>query len=125
MRISLFTSPAPTLAVAEAMRGAAANPVAEIVTFRLSEGADPKAFVAAASGMTPFLTETGAVISRTLSTDDGGLWTDYITWTSMQAAKDAAKAVMARPEAAPFMALIDPETVELRHAPILFSMTPE
>ena len=43
----------------------------------------------------------------------------------MQAAQDAAAAMMAQPEAAPFMALIDPETVIMRHAPIRFSLTQE
>jgi len=125
MRLTLLASAALAFSAADAMRGAAADPVAEIVTFRLAEGADAQDFVAAAGQMTPFLTRTGAVLSRTLSADENGLWTDHITWTSMEAAKSAAEALMSQPQAEPFMALIDPDTVEMRHAPIAFSMTPE
>lgn len=126
MRLSLVATAALALAAADAARGSdAAQPIAEIVTFRLVPGSDVEAFLAAAAGMTPFLDSTGAALSRSLSADDTGLWTDYITWSSMAAAKTAADAMMARPEAAPFIELIDPDTVVLRHAPILFSIPPE
>ena len=125
MRFSIFTAATLCFAAAGSERGAMAEPVAEIVTFRLTEGADTTAFAKAADGMTPFLKGTGAVLSRTLSVDKDGLWTDHITWTSMQAALEAAEAMMQQPEAAPFMQMIAPETVHMRHAPIRFSMTPE
>ena len=88
-------------------------------------GTDPATFVAAANGITPFLNATGAVLSRTLSVDATGLWTDHIVWTSMSAAKTAAADMMQQPEAEPFMALIAPQTVTLRHAPIRFAMQRE
>ena len=125
MRFRPLTSALLALAAADGMRGAAADPVAEIVTFRLSDDADPAAFTKAADGMTSFLRSTGAVLSRTLSADAKGLWTDHITWTSMQEARDAAALMMERPEAAPFLSMIDPDTVEMRHAPIHLSLTPE
>ncbi len=125
MRFTRIAMATLALSAADAGRGIAAEPVAEIVTFRLSEGADPAAFVAAADGMSPFLHGTGAVLTRTLSTDETGVWTDHITWTSMGAAKSAAAAMMEQPEAAPFMALIDPETVEMRHATIRFALPRE
>jgi hypothetical protein len=125
MRFRLLTSALLALAAADGMRGAAADPVAEIVTFRLVEGADPAAFTKAAEGITPFLRSTGVVLSRTLSADANGLWTDHITWTSMQAATDAAAQMMERAEAAPFLSMIDPDTVEMRHAPVHLSLTPE
>lgn len=99
--------------------------VAEIVTFHLNAGTDPDHFAKAAAQMTPFLHRTGAVISRTLSRDETGGWVDHITWTSMTAAKDAASAIMAAPEAAPFMKMIDAQSVNLRHADIHFSWAPE
>ena len=125
MRFTLLTATTLALAAADTSRGAMADPVAEIVTCRLTEGSDPAAFLDAANGMSPFLQGTGAMLTRTLSVDETGLWTDHITWGSMQAAQDAAAAMMAQPEAAPFMALIDPETVIMRHAPIRFSLTQE
>ncbi len=75
--------------------------------------------------MNPFLDSTGAVLSRTLSVDETGLWTDHITWTSMQAATSAAARVMEQPEAGPFMALIDADSVKMRHAPIRYTTKPE
>jgi hypothetical protein len=94
------------------------TPVAEIVTFRLIDGANPEVFTKAAEAMLPFLRGTGAMTGRILSCDPGGLWTDHLTWTSLEAAQSAAKAMFDRPEAAPFMQVIDPDTVSMRHAPI-------
>ena len=91
---------------------------AEIVTFRLKQGTDTDAFAKAARDMMPFLNGTGDMIARTLSCDETGLWTDHLTWTSRTAADAAAKEMFQRPEAAPFMALIDPEGMNMRHATI-------
>ena len=96
----------------------APGPVVEIVTFRLNDGTDPAAFVAAAQDMGPFLRNTGAMIARTLSSDDTGLWTDHITWTSLKAATSAAAQMFERPEAQPFMSMINPEGMDMRHAPV-------
>ncbi|MEO0402083.1 MAG: hypothetical protein AAF214_06880 [Pseudomonadota bacterium] len=94
---------------------------AEIVTFRLKPDADAAAFTQAAQAMLPFLQGTGDMIARTLSCDADGLWTDHITWTSRAAADAAAKAMFKRPEAGPFMALIDPDGMEMRHATVHLS----
>ncbi len=98
--------------------------VAEIVTFRLKPGSDPAAFAQAAEAMTPFLRSTGAMISRVLSADAEGLWTETITWTSMQAAKDAAAKMFQQPQAAPFMAMIDQTDMVMRHAQIAVYVPP-
>jgi len=119
MRSLMTTLFALSIAHAATAEGTgAAGPVAEIVTFRLAQGTDPAAFIAAANDMGPFLRGTGAMIARTLSSDDSGLWTDHITWTSLDAAKSAAAAMFERPEAQPFMSMIDPEGMVMRHAPI-------
>lgn len=125
MRLTLIALSTLPFAAADHGRGATAEPVAEIVTFRLIEDADPVAFVAAADGMSQFLHGTGAVLTRTLRVNDAGSWTDHITWTSMSAAKSAAAAMMDQPEATPFMALIDPETVNMRHETLRFSLPKE
>jgi uncharacterized membrane protein YdcZ (DUF606 family) len=96
------------------------TPVAEIVTFRLVAGAEAEAFVTAARALEPMLAATGAVLGRTLSQDADGLWTDHIRWTSMEAAKTTAAAMMRDPAAAPMMQMIDPDQVQMRHAPILY-----
>jgi len=95
------------------------SPVAEIVTFRLITGTDPDAFAKAAQDMMPFLHGTGSMTGRVLSCDPDGTWTDHITWTSLEAAKSAASQMFERPEAGPFMQMIDPEAMSMRHAPIL------
>ncbi|MGC1505064.1 MAG: hypothetical protein WA782_13120 [Sulfitobacter sp.] len=94
--------------------------VAEIVTFRLAQGTDIDAFVTAARAIEPMLKASGTVLSRTLSCDDAGTWTDHITWTTMAAAKSTAAARMADPCAAPMMQMIDPAHVTMRHAPIAY-----
>lgn len=95
------------------------TPVAEIVTFHLIQGATSDTFTKAAEAMMPFLNSTGAMTGRVLSCDPEGLWTDHLTWTSLAAAQSAAKSMFERAEAAPFMQMIDPATMSMRHAPIL------
>ena len=65
--------------------------VAEVVTFRLLDGADPAAFVSAAAAIDPILRKSGAVLGRTLSMDDDGLWTDHIVWTRLEIGPDSCR----------------------------------
>ncbi len=106
----------------EAQAGSASGPVAEIVTYRLKDGVDPQAHKKAAHGTIAFLTETGAVISRTLSVDETGLWTDHILWTSRAAAKKAEAQAMQRPEFGVFFSGMDESSVTMRHAPVMMQM---
>lgn len=96
--------------------------IAEIVTFRLAPGTDPDEFVAAARAMTPFLKAIGGFQSRTLCVDEGGDWRDHLIWSSMPDAARAAQAVMMCAEAAPFMAMIAPDSVDMRHVPVRLSV---
>jgi hypothetical protein len=96
--------------------------VAEIVTYRLQSGADPQAHLAAARQTMPFLRSTGAVINRTLSRDDTGLWTDHILWTSLKAAKQTEALAMQRPEFNTFFSMIDETGLTLGHAPVMLQM---
>ncbi len=91
---------------------------AEIVTFRAADGVSPGAMAQAASGMKPFLDGRDGFVSRTLSCDADGTWTDYVVWTDLATAKAAAEAIMSEPVAGAFMALIDPDSVKMIHAPI-------
>jgi len=96
--------------------------VAEVVTFRLAEGCDAAAFVTAARQIEPLLRAGGDAFVRTLSCDADGLWTDHITWRSMETAKAAAEQIMRDPAAAPMMQMINPDTVAMRHAAIHYQM---
>ncbi|MCV6585537.1 MAG: hypothetical protein OIF47_08375 [Marinibacterium sp.] len=108
--------PAPQLSPAEP--GSTDQTVAEIVTFRLRPGADAGALVTAAQGTQAFLAASGAVLARSLSQDEDGLWTDHILWRSMAAAKETEAEAMTRPEFGAFFALMDDSSVSLRHAPV-------
>lgn len=96
--------------------------VLETVTFRLFPAADPGAFLAAAHDTAPALRRQPGFVARRLVLGGDGLWTDHVEWADGAAAQAAAQAVMADPAFAPFMALIDPATVDMRHAPILWRM---
>ena len=99
--------------------------IAEIVTFRLKEGINTDDFTASATEMTAFLRHTGAMVARSLSADDAAIWTDHILWTSEDAAKSAAKEMFERPEAGPFMSMIDTEGMTMRHAKLALYLPPE
>lgn len=102
--------------------GGAHSPVAEIVTYRLNEGVSQADHLAAADATRAYLKETGAVISRSLSVDESGLWTDYIVWASHTAAKAAEAQAMQRPEFGVFFAGMDESSAMMRHAPIMMQM---
>ncbi len=91
---------------------------AEIVTFRAAHGVAQDTLAEAASGLNAFLDGRDGFVSRTLSCDAEGTWTDYVIWTDLAKAKAAAEKIMAEPVAGAFMALVDPESVKMIHAPI-------
>lgn len=116
---SLLMASTLTLAAPDTLRADGAGSVAEVVEFRLVKDADEAAFVEAATAMEPFLKETGGMIKRTLSKAEDGTWTDHIIWASMDQAQAAAAAIMKRPEAGPFMSMIDPEGMAMRHDAVM------
>lgn len=122
MKLVLPFRAALAFAPADLARAGSGEPVLEIVTFHLNEGADADAFLSAAKGTEAMLRDRGALIHRFLTVDANGLWTDVIEWSTMAEAQAAAKAVMQHPDIAPFSAMIDGSTVNLRHAPILWRM---
>lgn len=92
--------------------------IAEIVTFRLMPDINQQDFAKAAADMAPFLDRSGGLISRVLSCDETGQWTDHLTWVDMDAAQRAAASLQSAPEAAEFLPMIDPSTAHMRHARI-------
>ena len=105
---------APTHAPADGTRGAAA-PCVEVVTFRLVAGAD------AAVTEVPLRGQPGFLRRRLVQSADG-TWTDWVEWRDMPSAQAAAEAMMAAPAFGPFMALIDPDSVVMRHDMLTFAM---
>ena len=110
-----------TLAPAEAARAGGEVPVVEIVTFRLIAGADETAFREAAQATDAALKANPAYGARVLTRDPSGLWTDMVRWSSLAAAEAAAQGMMTDPAFGPFMALIDPASVQMRHADVVWA----
>ena len=117
-----LTVPATFAQIDTARGGGAHAPVLEIVTFRLAGGTDPKTFLKAAAGTEAVLRDQGALIRRILTVDADGLWTDVVEWTSMEEALAAAETVTQHPDFAPFGAMIDGASVNMRHAHIRWRM---
>lgn len=122
MRYVLPLCAALTFAAADLARAGSNVPVLEIVTFRTVEGTDREQFLNAARTTEAMLREHGSLIRRFLTVDESGVWTDVIEWISMDEAMAAADAVMQHPDFAPFGSMIDGDTIEMRHAPILWRM---
>jgi hypothetical protein len=95
--------------------------IAEIVTFRLLPGVAEADFRAAAAASMTRIAAFDGFVGRTLSVDDGGLWTDHVTWTNLDRAMAAAAEVGRDPELAPFIAAISPEGMTMTHAEIAVS----
>ena len=98
------------------------DPGLEAVSFRLMPITDVAAFLDAAAKTEASLRARGYLARRLLSRDASGGWSDVIECTSMDDALAAAEAVMQDPAFALFGTMIDPDTVQMRHAPILWRM---
>ena len=99
-------------------RGAGSAIVAEIVTFRLSNGITPESFLDAVATSDAFLDTRSGFLSRRLTQNEDGTWTDYLEWTDMEAAKSAAEALMTTEGVQPFLSAVDPESVTMHHGHI-------
>lgn len=90
----------------------------ELVTFRLA-GADPEGFLSANAAVNVWVQRQPGFVSRTLSEDGDGLWTDMVVWTSRAEAEAAAaqmNADMDEPEA---MGMIEVSSIVMRHSEIV------
>lgn len=91
---------------------------AETVTFRLKDAVAVTSFADAASAMIPFLRGTGAMVSRELSADGTGVWTEHVVWSRKIAAKKAATRTAEHTQARPFLDMIIPAGTCMHHATI-------
>lgn len=89
--------------------------VIEYVSFTLVPGTTEAAFLDAAHGTEALIRRQPGFVSRRLSRGPDGQWTDAVTWETLAGADAAAQAVMADPDFAPFMALIDGLSARMRH----------
>lgn len=122
MRLIPLLSLCLAFAPADAARaGGPDTPVVEIVTFRLIAGADEAAFRQAAAATDAVLAANPAYGARVLTRDPSGLWTDLVHWSSLGAAQAAAEEMMTNAAFGPFIAQVDPATIQMRHADVVWS----
>ena len=105
-----------------ARAGDAPAHVAEIVRFRLADGVSDAAFLDATRAMQPIVASATGSLSRSLSKNEDGSWTDYVVWKDLARAQAAAETIFAEPATKPFMDAIDGASVDMRHEPILWQM---
>lgn len=92
--------------------------IAEIVTFRLARGTDADKFAQAAETVEMRFRDEGHMLTRTLSCTPDGTWTDHVIWASDEAAQAAARDITRSPDCAPFLAMIDPDSVVMSHGQV-------
>ncbi|APG46468.1 hypothetical protein [Phaeobacter porticola] len=96
--------------------------VAEIVTFRLADGAKTSEFVALMQRTEAFVRAQSGFIHRQLSQGADGSWTDYVIWQDMATAQAVAQSFMQQEFAPEVMAAIAPDTAKMRHEQVLWMM---
>ncbi|KUJ82004.1 hypothetical protein [Ruegeria profundi] len=97
--------------------------VAEIVTFTLTDGTSPEEYVKLSQASEAFVRSAPGFVHRQLSQGEDGRWTDYVIWTDLKAAQDAAAQLPQQECAAGMMAAINPESIQMRHENVLWKMT--
>jgi hypothetical protein len=91
--------------------------VIEVVIFKVQQGVLDEAFLQAANALMPDLTNMPGFIKRELGKDQDGSeqWVDIVYWETLEQAQQAAQQMMQLPSAAPFMGMIDVESMTMMH----------
>lgn len=99
------------------------NHIMEIARFAVVDGIESEAVPARARTIDGWLGRQSGFIRRSLVGPDAqGRWTDLVEWRSHDEAMAAAAAIGQEPELKPFMEIIDPQSVEMRHVPIVATL---
>ena len=125
MRFSLpvLALAALPFAPADSARAAGSAPVvAEIVSFKLNDGVSDAEFVEISKASEAFVAAAPGFMSRQLSKGDDGVWTDYVLWQNIDAARAMAKAFPDQDFAPTLMGMIAPDSVQMRHQHVLWQM---
>jgi hypothetical protein len=94
---------------------------AEIVTFRTKDGVADADYLADAAKLDAYLKSCPGFITRRLSKNEDGLWTDYLEWASKEAAIKAGEGFMSQPAGLAMMELSVEDSFTMRHEPILLA----
>ena len=87
----------------------------ELVTFKLIEGADEAAFLAAADAVMADIRRLPGYVNRELLKSDDGQWIDVVHWRSRDAALAAAELFNTLPSAQAFGAFLDFDSITMLH----------
>ncbi len=92
-----------------------AQPVAEIVNFKLNAGIEEAAFLDLIKRTHVYASACSGFLSRNLSQATDGTWTDHILWASMPDAQAAAAGFMEQDFGPEMAAALDEASVRMRH----------
>lgn len=96
------------------------NPIVmEMVTFKLKTNTTPMQCVTASETVNAWAQAQPGFISRALSQGGDGMWFDVVYWQSAADAQAASQQFMVDLAQSDFMAMIDPATVNMTHAPVV------
>lgn len=98
-----------------AARQAVADPVLEIVHFRVKAGVSDEQVLAASAQAQEWVSQRPGYLARELSKNAEGQWIDIVHWRSLAEAQAAAQQIMQEPCAANLMALLDPAQITIDH----------
>jgi hypothetical protein len=87
----------------------------EIVLYRSKPGVTDEQVLAASDALQADVAGFAGYIGRRLMKTADGLWVDALDWGSLEQAEAAAAAIMERPSAARFMALVEESTIQMLH----------
>ncbi len=91
------------------------NHTLEVALFRLKEGTDQEAFLAATDATNTALKQYGGFIRREVLTSEDGQWLDLVYWNSLEEALSAAEQILSDPSCHPFLEMLDMESVTMLH----------
>ncbi|KIC19025.1 hypothetical protein [Leisingera sp. ANG-DT] len=98
--------------------------VAEIVTFKLTDGVSPADFTALMQRTEGFVRAQDGFVTRQLSQGEDGSWTDYVVWKDMATAQKVAQEFMQQDFTPEVMAAIAPDSASMRHEEVRWQMAP-
>ncbi|MFT4959760.1 MAG: hypothetical protein ACI92Z_000836 [Paracoccaceae bacterium] len=101
-----------------------AQNVAETVTFKLAPDIAVDQFITLMKITADFVQNNPGFVFRRRSVGTDGRWTDTVVWSDMDTAKSAAAAFPKQDFAPAVMAAINPETVQMRHEFIHWTLFP-
>ncbi|MEP2716457.1 hypothetical protein [Pseudophaeobacter sp.] len=98
--------------------------VAETVTFTLNAGVTPEEFLKLSYASEEFVRSNPGFIFRRLSSGADGAWTDTVIWKDMETALEVADSFGKQDFAPALMAVIDGDSVAIRHENIHWTLAP-